>query len=161
MPTTRTFAVFTLVALTVGALLAAEAPRDVPDFAKQLPAYKSGEPVFAFNGKDLEGWYTYLRNEKYEDPNKVFSVQDGLLRISGQGFGGITTKQTFRNYHLVAEWKWGTKTWDLLEPERLTRRTTSARDAGILLHGVGADDAAYGHWLESIEVQIIEGGVGD
>ena len=136
----------------------------VPDFAKRLPEFKSGEPVFAFNGKDLDGWYTFLHDEKYEDPNKVFSVQDGMLRISGQGFGGITTKQTFKDYHLVTEWKWGEKTWDVPNPKKegaFFRRATAARDAGILVHGVGEDGAYGGHWLESIEVQLIEGGVGD
>jgi len=136
----------------------------VPDFAKRLPEFKSGEPVFAFNGKDLDGWYTFLHGEKYDDPNKVFSVQNGALRISGQGFGGITTKQTFKDYHLVTEWKWGEKTWDVPNPDKegaFFRRATAARDAGILVHGVGEDGAYGGHWLESIEVQVIEGGVGD
>jgi hypothetical protein len=155
------FTTFALLAASI-VLLGADAPAPaIPDFAKQLPAFKSGAPVFAFNGRDLEGWYTYLHNEKYEDPNEVFTIQDGLLCISGQGMGGITTKQTFKDYHLVTEWKWGQRTWDLLDQGKLTRRANNARDSGILVHGVGADDAAYGHWLESIEVQIIEGGVGD
>ena len=147
--------------LVVGADTPAPA---VPDFAKRLPEFKSGEPVFAFNGKDLDGWYTFLHGEKYDDPNKVFSVQDGALRISGQGFGGITTKKTFKDYHLVTEWKWGEKTWDVPNPKQegaFFRRATAARDAGILVHGVGEDGAYGGHWLESIEVQFIEGGVGD
>lgn len=143
----------------------AETPAPVvPDFAKKLPEFKSGDPLFAFNGKDLDGWYTYLNGPKYEDPNKVFSVQHGMLRISGQGYGGITTKQTFKDYHLVTEWKWGEKTWDVPNPKKegaFFRRATAARDAGILVHGVGEDGAYGGHWLESIEVQLIEGGVGD
>jgi hypothetical protein len=136
----------------------------IPDFAKRLPEFKSGDPVFAFNGKDLDGWYTFLHDAKYEDPNKVFSVQDGMLRISGQGYGGITTKQAFKDYHLITEWKWGEKTWDVPNPKKegaFFRRATAARDAGILVHGVGEDGAYGGHWLESIEVQLIEGGVGD
>jgi hypothetical protein len=156
-------AILTFCALLLGA---GDSPskQDIPAFATKLPAYKSGEPVFAFNGKDLAGWYTFLHAEKYEDRNKVFSVQDGMLRISGQGFGGITTKQSFKNYHLVAEWKWGEKTWDVPLPEKegaFLRRATAARDAGILVHAVGEDGAYGGHWLESIEVQVIEGGVGD
>src|SRR5687767_13334223 len=113
----------------------------VPDFAKRLPEYKSGDPAFAFNGKDLEGWYTYLNGPKYADPDHVFTVTaDGMLRISGQGFGGITTKRAFKDYHLVAEWKWGDKTWDVPDPAKpgqFLRRATAARDAGILVHAVG------------------------
>ena len=153
-----------LIAVSV-ARLGADAPApEVPAFAKRLPAYKSGDPVFAFNGKDLDGWYTYLNGPKYEDPDKVFTVLDGMLHISGQGFGGITTKQTFKNYHLVAEFKWGDKTWDVPDPAKpgeFLRKATAARDAGILVHATGEDGAYKGHWLESIEVQLIEGGVGD
>jgi hypothetical protein len=164
MPTLRRFATLVMIAACL-VFAGADAPAPaVPDFAKRLPEIKSGEPVFAFNGKNLDGWYTFLHGEKYEDPNKVFSVQDGMLRISGQGYGGITTKQTFKDYHLVTEWKWGEKTWDVPNPKKegaFFRRATAARDAGILVHGVGEDGAYGGHWLESIEVQIIEGGVGD
>lgn len=147
--------------LALGLLLVATS--DVPDFAKKLPEYKSGEPVFAFNGKDLDGWYTFLRDNKYNDPDKVFSVHDGMIHISGGEFGGVTTKQTFKNYHLVVEWKWGDKTYDLIDDvnKSITRLKHNARDAGILVHAVGEDGAAYRQWMESIEVQIIEGGVGD
>jgi hypothetical protein len=164
MPTLRRFATLVMLAACL-VFVGADAPAPaVPDFAKRLPEFKSGEPVFAFNGKDLNGWYTFLHEEKYGDPNHVFSVQDGMLRISGQGYGGITTKQTFKDYHLVTEWKWGEKTWDVPNPKAkgaFFRRATASRDAGILVHGVGEDGAYGGHWLESVEVQLIEGGVGD
>ncbi len=154
---------FVLAALCLMAFsftLFGDVPADVPDFAKKAPTIKSGDPVLTFNGKDFDGWYTYLREHKYEDPDKVFTVQDGMLHISGQHFGGITTKKAYGNYHLVTEWKWGEKTWELLL-KGLDRPKGCARDAGILVHAVGDDGAAYGHWLESIEVQVIEGGVGD
>ena len=141
-------------------LLGAAPKEDVPDFAKQVPVIKTGEPVFAFNGKDLTGMYTFLRDNKYEDPLKVFTVHDGMLHISGQEFGGITTKQSFKNYHLITEWKWGEKTWEM-KVKGLERPLGASRDAGILLNCVGEDGAAYGHWMESIECQIIEGGTGD
>jgi hypothetical protein len=38
-----------------------------------------------FNGKDLDGWYTWLRGTKYEDRRDVFSVVDGQIHISGDG----------------------------------------------------------------------------
>lgn len=110
-------------------------------------------PLFQFNGKDLTGFYGYLHDHKYDDPDGVFSVVDGAIRISGQEFGGLTTRDEFANYRLVAEWKWGSKTWP--------PRVANARDSGILLHCQGADGNYAGHWMESIECQIIEGGTGD
>lgn len=105
------------------------------------------------NGRDLDGWYTWLRDSQYQDPDKVFRIENGMLRISGEHWGGIATKQTYKDYHLVVEWKWGGPT--------LGDRKTKTRDSGILIHAVG-EDGAYGKtWLESIESQIIEGGTGD
>lgn len=106
-----------------------------------------------FDGKNLDAWYTFLHNTRTEDPLRVFTLQGKLLRISGEDWGGITTKRAFRDYHLIVEWKWGTKTW--------AKREKAAKDSGILVHAVGPDDAYGGHWPQSIESQIIEGGAGD
>jgi hypothetical protein len=127
--------------------------QDVPKFARDLPSISAGEPIFQFNGKDLTGFYTYLHDHQYGDPAKVFTVHDGMIHISGDGFGGISTKDEFRDYHLVTEWKWGERTW--------APRKRNARDSGILVHCVGPDGAAGGNWMESQECQIIEGGCGD
>jgi hypothetical protein len=106
-----------------------------------------------FNGKDLDGLYTYLEDAKYEDPRQVFTIRDGLLVISGDGYGGVTTRQTYQNYHLVCEFKWGQRTWG--------GRKQRARDSGILVHCSGPDGSFSNKWLTSIESQIIEGGMGD
>ncbi len=134
-------------------LASARAGDDVPSFAREIPAVKTGKPVLAFNGKDLTGFYTYLNGTGHDDPDHVFTVEDGLIHVSGQRFGGFITRESYHDYHLVTEWKWGERTW--------APRKTSARDSGILLHCVGADGAAGGVWMESIECQIIEGGCGD
>jgi hypothetical protein len=127
--------------------------QQAPSYARELPAVRTGEPIFAFNGKDLTGFYTYLRDSKYEDPKRVFSVKDGMLDISGEEFGGLTTRDEFHDYVLIVEWKWGDRTF--------LSRKRNARDSGLLLHCVGADGAAGGNWMESHECQIIEGGCGD
>src|SRR3954453_15368151 len=64
------------------------------------------QKVILFNGRDLTGWYTWLRESKYDDPKKVFSIVDRMLRISGEDWGGIATRQMYRDYHLIVEWKW-------------------------------------------------------
>jgi hypothetical protein len=109
--------------------------------------------IALFNGHDLAGWYTWLRENHYEDPQKVFSVQDGMIRVTGEEWGGLVTKNAYRDYHLIVEWKWG-------GPAHGARKD-KARDSGILVHSVGADGAYSNTWLESIEAQVIEGGCGD
>ena len=49
-----------------------------------MPAIRSGEPIFRFNGKDLDGFYPYVRDREHDDPNKVFSVRDGMICVSGR-----------------------------------------------------------------------------
>lgn len=114
-----------------------------------------------FNGRNLDGWYTYIAERgKHADPKHVFSVEDGLLHITGEEFGCITTNEPYANYRLIAEYKWGEKTWSNPEKKRYDR-LDKARDNGILIHSVGKDGAYWDCWMLSIEVQIIEGGTGD
>jgi len=100
--------------------------------------------------QDRSAFYTWLRDFGVDnDPDRVFTFADGVLRISGQHFGYLATKQDYAHYRLVAEFKWGNKTW----PPRLEK----ARDSGILVHATGADKV----WPTSSEAQRIEGGTGD
>jgi Domain of Unknown Function (DUF1080) len=149
----RASVLFLVAGLVVPVVRAQGPAHDVPAFALDLPKVRSKPPVFQFNGNDLTGFYTYLHEHKYEDPDRVFTVENRMIRISGNGFGGLTTRDEFENYHLIAEWKWGERTWG--------SREHNARDSGILLHCVGPDGAAGGNWMESIECQVIEGGCGD
>src|SRR5687768_12586832 len=69
-------------------------------------------PVKLFNGTDLTNFYTYLRKlGKNNDPNKVFTVKDGMIRVSGEIYGCFTTEKEFENYRLVCEFKWGEQTF--------------------------------------------------
>src|SRR5262249_13700312 len=97
---------------------------------------------------------TFLKGEgKNKDSKGVFTVKDGMIRVSGEVWGCFTTEKEFENYHLIVEYKWGEKTFG--------SREKGARDSGCLLHCVGEDGAASGSWMESIECQMIEGGTGD
>jgi hypothetical protein len=130
---------------------------DHADTAVRTPS----STIRLFNGRTLDNFDTWLVDHHSNDPENVFSVQriDGAaaIRISGTIWGGLITRDAFRNYHLVAEFRWGGPT----SGERAAR----SRDSGILLHAEGrlgntARDF-NGPWISSIECQIIEGGVGD
>jgi hypothetical protein len=108
-------------------------------------------PTPLFNGKDLTGLSTWLKDTRAEDPRKVFQAHDGLLHISGDGFGYVATRQEYRDYHLTVEYKWGKK----------TDGGKYVRNSGILLHAVGPDGGAGGTWMSSIECQLAQGCVGD
>ncbi|WP_417737668.1 3-keto-disaccharide hydrolase [Rosistilla oblonga] len=110
-------------------------------------------PIKLFNGRNLEGFYTWIRDTAYADPRKIFTVKDGMIHITGDGWGGLITNDYYRDYHLIVEFKWGERTW--------STRKDRARDSGVLLHCWGPDGGYAKTWMASIEAQIIEGGVGD
>jgi hypothetical protein len=115
---------------------------------------KAAKTLKLFNGKNLDGWYTFIKGRgKSVDPKQVFTVSNGMIRISGEEYGCITSDDEFENYKITVEFKWGDKTF---EP-----RTEKARDSGLLLHSVGEDGGSDRTWMHSIECQIIEGGTGD
>ena len=119
--------------------------------SQQSPA---AETVTLFNGKDLSGFYTFIKDRgKGADPKHVFTVADGIIRISGEEWGCITSNDEFENYELIVEFKWGEKTW--------ANRVEAARDSGVLIHSMGEDGGYSGTWMHGIEVQMIEGGTGD
>ncbi len=110
--------------------------------------------IALFNGQNLDGWYKFVKGRGRDiDPKNVFSVEKGLIRISGEEYGCITSNEEYSNYKLTVEFKWGPKTY--------APRVDKARDSGILLHSIGEDGGYSGTWMYSIECQIIEGGTGD
>jgi len=132
---------------------------------------KSAEWTSLFNGKDLEGWDTYLGpafdstgkkiNEQpiglNIDPSHIFSVVrldgENVIRISGERFGAITSIKEYENYHLRLMFRWGQLKW--------IPKKDKPRDSGLLYHAVGPDGADFGFWMRSQEFQIEEGNCGD
>ncbi len=123
-----------------------------------------------FNGKNLEGWNTYIGPSNYAqdrfsgtplgvnyDPNKVFSVAnvngEKVIRISGENYGALSTQKEFENYHLTLDFKWG----KLVHPSKMGRK----KDSGVLYHSVGPYGADSGFWMRSQEFQVQEGDCGD
>ena len=128
---------------------------DITNVSAQTRSKKNrSKTTQLFNGKNLDGWYTFLKGRgRDHDPRDVFTVNNGLLHISGEEWGCITTDKEYENYRLTVEFRWEGGTH---EP-----RLDKARDSGILLHSQGEDGGYDGTWMHSIECQIIEGGTGD
>lgn len=134
-----------------------------------------------WNGRDLSEWSTWLdrpdpasdvpgmpkgANGKYldvvgsgRDPLRVFTVVDidgqKAIRISGEVFGELRSHESFRNYRLRLEFKWGQLKW----PPR--NKPETQRDSGLLYHVHSAPGADGRTWARSIELQIQERDVGD
>lgn len=126
-----------------------------------------GEWTSLFNGKDLGGWTTYVSMQPTSDnmkvpssvrgvgvdPRKVFSVVDGMLRVSGEEWGSVSTVGEYENFHLKFEFRWGARKW--------APRENAVRDSGLLYYAVGPEGAQSGHWMRSHEFQLQEGDCAD
>lgn len=105
-----------------------------------------------FNGRDLAGWYPFLeKRERGQDPAGVFRVEDGVLHVSGAELGYLATEESFADYHLRAEFKWGERRYPPREQWR--------RDSGILYHFPAAEPDNV--WPKSLECQVQEEDCGD
>ena len=138
--------IFTLAAALAFAALGAHAA--CAQAAPSIPPHGKLKPLF--NGKNFDGFDTLLKDHGINnDPDKVFQVEDGMLHISGEEFGGLVTKKEYKNYYLRAEFKWGEKMY--------APRLGKARDSGIQYNITGPLKV----WSRLMEFQIAEGGTGD
>lgn len=113
-----------------------------------------------FNGENLEGWDTWVGpiEENGEsvglnkDPLNLFSVVDldgeKVIRISGEKFASLATKEEFENYHIKVELKWGDEVF-------------SSYNSGLLYHSYGDFGVGLGVWMSSHELQLKTGNMGD
>ena len=100
--------------------------------------------------KDLDQFDAFLHSVGLNsDHNHVFTVENGVVHVSGTEFGYFITKHEYKNYYLRAEFKWGEGTF--------VPRQGQARDSGILYNIQGLNKV----WPRSIEFQINEGYTGD
>jgi Domain of Unknown Function (DUF1080) len=118
-----------------------------------IPAH--GKLVKLFNGKNLDGFDILLKSSGVNhDEKHVFTVEKGVIHVSGDDFGGIVTKSEHENYYLRAEFKWGEKTYQ--------DKFGKARDCGILYHiDEPLTEVPKDVWPRAFEFQIQEGGTGD
>jgi hypothetical protein len=109
------------------------------------------------NGKNFDGWYTFLPSTgKNSDPKKVFKMEDGMVHIldipetdERQEFGYLASEREFSNCRIRVEFKWGKK--------RFVPNNENKRDSGLLYFFNGPDKI----WPRALEFQIQETDVGD
>lgn len=113
-----------------------------------------------FNGRNLNGWHATVGNRdaakgstSKATADQIFRVVeiDGepVIRVSGELTAGLATVESFENYHLELEFKWG--------EERHFPRADLPRDSGLLYHGQETTQEGSG-WLESMEFGLLDGG---
>jgi hypothetical protein len=132
-------------------LAASAAPAAPAEDIVPADAVTPREVIRLSDGDSLEHFTTWLKQSGRDDPQGVFSIEDGVIHVSGDGAGYLATKQSYRDYHLSLEYRWGKK----------TDGSGYVRNSGVLVHAVGPDGGARGVWMTSLEVQLAQGCEGD
>jgi len=95
-----------------------------------------------------------LNHDQYGVFTVVEENREPVLRISGEIYGCVVTKEEYANYHLRLKVKWGDKKWN--------PRKNLLKDSGILYHSIGPYGAeSWRSWMLSQEFQIMQGHFGD
>ncbi len=123
----------------------------------QTTTPKPSDWVPLFNGRDLDGWYTFLQKHgKNRDPDRVITIEDGAIHLykhAAEGsevvMGYIATEKEYGDYHLRFQYRWGEK--------KFQPRFKLKRDAGLYYHIIGPDAV----WPTALQFQIEETNVGD
>lgn len=120
-----------------------------------LEAGRRPSGVELFNGRDLSGWYVFIRGRgRGQDPLGVFSVTNGVIRVSGREMGCLTTEKEYADYRLLVEYRFP-------GGAHCCGKEKAAPDSGILFHSTGDDGGFSGIWMRSHEYNLIVGGSGD
>lgn len=93
-----------------------------------------------------------------KDPAHVFTTYqengETILRVSGEIYGCIFTRESFDNYHLSLDVKWG--------EDKHVPRLKKLKDSGLVYHSIGEAGVDYWRsWMLGQEFQIMEGHMGD
>jgi hypothetical protein len=127
-----------------------------------------------FNGRDLQGWETWQGARvvpsmpiklwgEWEDVvglNKnaadVFTVvmvdSEPAIRISGEIWGALVSENSYSDYHLRLQFKWGDR--------KYAPREDKPRNSGLLYHSNGDHGAFWSYWMRSAEFEIMQGSTG-
>jgi len=101
--------------------------------------------VKLFNGKDLAGWKRFLDPRAANaDPDKIWTVKDGVIECEGSVNGYLVTEKEYDNYVLRVQWRWGSK-------------MARGRNSGVFVHVVGPDKI----WPKAVEAQLMADHAGD
>ncbi|MCA9132527.1 MAG: DUF1080 domain-containing protein [Planctomycetales bacterium] len=118
----------------------------------EAAAISPGDTIIRpFNGRNLNGFTTWLQDTGHDDPLSDYRVTEGMIHIGGRGMGYLATVDSYRDYRLSVEYKWGER----------TDGSAYVRNSGILLHASGPHGNARGIWMASIECQLAQGCEGD
>jgi hypothetical protein len=112
----------------------------IVSYAQTKEAKNKEKTIQLFNGKNLKNWAFHLKDASV-DPATTFTVQNGVIHVTGSPFGYMRTKEMYSDYKLHVEWRW----------------PVEATNSGVFVHAHMPDTI----WPKCIEAQLSNGNAGD
>jgi hypothetical protein len=132
--TNRFTALLILTLLITGVVSATDKKKD-----KKKAEIPKGAVVLLKENK-LDNWVFKLKDNSF-DPAAVFTLNKGVLHITGNPFGYMRTREVYSDYDLHVEWRWP------VEPS----------NSGVFIHAQPPDSI----WLRCVECQLKAGSAGE
>jgi len=111
-----------------------------------------GTPPLDESGKEIAP--IGLNKPGYDVFTTITENNEPVIKVSGEYYGCLVSKNEYENYHLQVQFKWGDKKW--------IPRLDRMKDSGILYHSIGPFGAEHWRsWMMSQEFQIMEAHSGD
>src|SRR5437879_2094200 len=89
--------------------------------AAGLATAQEGDTIKLFNGKNFDGWKKFVDPKSKANPDKIWTIKDGLIICEGSVYGYLITDKEYENYVLRVQWRWGDK-------------VTKSRNSGVFVH---------------------------
>ncbi|MVN20118.1 3-keto-disaccharide hydrolase [Mucilaginibacter arboris] len=107
-----------------------------PASAQNQSSQKQYGEQLLFNGKNTQGWHTYLK----PDVTPAWTVANGILQLNpkAEGQGDLVTNEEYENFELTLEWN-----------------IAEGGNSGLIF-GVHEDPAFHNTYDTGIEMQILD-----
>lgn len=129
--------------LALSCVLCAAADNAVAPAVSTSPV-RPAQKTALFNGKDFAGWTKMVTAEPGSDPDKTWTVADGVIRCTGKPFGYLATAASYADFKLHVEYRW--------------YGTSAQMNSGIFVFKTGPDTFFL---PKAIETQLKKGSAGD
>lgn len=102
-------------------------------------------------GGEQISWYAYTKDEKFDDPWRLYTITNGMIRLFGDKVGYLMSKQSYGDFELTLEYRWNM--------EKEFQRGSGKKNSGVMYNV--PDTARDMLWPAGIQFQVKEGATGD
>jgi Domain of Unknown Function (DUF1080) len=104
-----------------------------------------------FNGTNLNGWYAFTAEKKFDNAQDIYVVSDNMIRLHGEKVGYLMSNKSYKNFELTVDYRWNI--------EKQYHRNDNKKNSGVM-YNIPTDTPDV-LWPKGIQFQVKEGFTGD